>query len=597
MFDSIEIKPEDKPKMKEKKLIGTRCKNVQYTVSSENPYDDLAIAKLVDHYDDGSLARRCRVFKNPKRPVWITKPQFRTHKEHKEYESVKKLDSFKVNQASMVETIKRKTDIYIPDRAISHPTDLNTSPYLYGTSIHVKEIIKNFYNNKCPDLKSPTTLGIMDIETFTGNYGFDRPEEHIITHFSLCTIDRGYLAVTKDYLNDVEEGETPMTPEEFKSAVIEYVKFKDPLTSKYMKEVDVEVFVVEDEIEVIKVIFENVHALSLDVCMFFNIGYDMEVITKRIDYHIENNPKYRNLLPGDLFCHPDVPREYRNIRFVKGREKRANGSPADFYEKWSYLNGALGYFLGDYAQLFKGKIRAGSAKEEMNLNAFLKKHAGIKKVDLSFPGSENCSSDEKHKIMAKRYKIEYGAYSLFDSYGLCYLDNQDKISDVKLKLDLLARETCLEDYFFSTKQAMNWKFFAGIKRNVILGNPSPSEANNPFNKLTQNGIGWIITLVSHNQIEPCYITNSLNYNQLLIYLYNFDEDIISSYPLTTYAWKVSKSTCKAELVSIEGLSEMESRIVGLNVSGGRCNAQSISRSVYNLPSFERMCEEFETYLE
>lgn len=67
-------------------------------------------------------------------------------------------------------------------------------------------------------------------------------------------------------------------------------------------------------------------------------------------------------------------------------------------------------------------------------------------------------------------------------------------------------------------------------------------------------------------------------------------DVSASYPSGGVALNISKGTTKKELISIEGVSEHQRRMQGINLSGGATNAAEFCQFILNAPMFDKFLE-------
>lgn len=74
-------------------------------------------------------------------------------------------------------------------------------------------------------------------------------------------------------------------------------------------------------------------------------------------------------------------------------------------------------------------------------------------------------------------------------------------------------------------------------------------------------------------------------------------DVKSAYPYTEIFLNISKATTILELCKIEGVTEEDRRIVGLNVTGGNVNATEFCMRILGAPSFEEIVAEYEQQFE
>ena len=124
-------------------IVGRECKFVLHAPILEGVDEDIHIIKEVLHYEDGRKVPNLKILKDFKRPFWITKPHFQNHDDKKESESLDKLNRYTSTQNRLHKEIGiRLGPRYTYAKSMR---DVVNSPYLYGTDIDSKAIIKKLY--------------------------------------------------------------------------------------------------------------------------------------------------------------------------------------------------------------------------------------------------------------------------------------------------------------------------------------------------------------------------------------------------------------------------------------------------------------------
>ena len=77
-----------------------------------------------------------------------------------------------------------------------------------------------------------------------------------------------------------------------------------------------------------------------------------------------------------------------------------------------------------------------------------------------------------------------------------------------------------------------------------------------------------------------------------IIVHAWDSDIASGYPTFGAILNVSKATSMFEVCSIVGLSDIQTRSVGINMSALKTNALEIAIMTYDFPTPETLLAEF-----
>ena len=71
-----------------------------------------------------------------------------------------------------------------------------------------------------------------------------------------------------------------------------------------------------------------------------------------------------------------------------------------------------------------------------------------------------------------------------------------------------------------------------------------------------------------------------------------DLDIVSTYPNVQVILNISRETTLYEMYKIKGCNEYQTRMAGINLTGGHVNAVEIAVDIMKAPSFDRMLAEF-----
>ena len=148
--------------MSEKQLIGKECKHAIYIPSSKNDKDDAVFMKVYNHYSDGTTEPQLVLKENPEQSWYITKENFRNHKDKKESELLSRLQVRRSNRRTMLQKIARALNKNMKNLNLRQ---LAQSQYLYGADITIPAIIKHSFQKKWPDCTSESKVAVLDIET------------------------------------------------------------------------------------------------------------------------------------------------------------------------------------------------------------------------------------------------------------------------------------------------------------------------------------------------------------------------------------------------------------------------------------------------
>lgn len=131
--------------------------------NSKIDYDtDAMFVKEILHCD-GKTKPHIRMIENYQRPYWLTKTQYRDHKDKKEFEYASKLDKFYCNQRTLAKRIFKQLNRFNPSGYVGL-RDVSASPYVYGTDVTPPVLLAHEYSVRYPNTDSAATLMSCDFE-------------------------------------------------------------------------------------------------------------------------------------------------------------------------------------------------------------------------------------------------------------------------------------------------------------------------------------------------------------------------------------------------------------------------------------------------
>lgn len=113
-------------------------------------------------HDIKNVKNNLRLIKDPKRRVYVTKPQFRNHKYKKETEFLDRTDCYTIEDRYAVEHLKKILDIN-PYKRMSL-MEVCDSPYIYGADVSMESLVRQRYIHNAQHQIVPITTGAFDIE-------------------------------------------------------------------------------------------------------------------------------------------------------------------------------------------------------------------------------------------------------------------------------------------------------------------------------------------------------------------------------------------------------------------------------------------------
>lgn len=538
----------------------------RFAVHCPTPQDmrkDLHLVKEQIITKDGEIVPNVRLIWDFKRDYYITKPGFQNHNSKKEWESLDKLTKFQCTQSNLTNSI---------GRAIGQPgfrgttRTLYRNPYVYGADIQSTALIKQRYSSKYPGDPSRSTLCALDIETDVVG-----PVNKII----MCTISFKSKVCTIA-LKSFYEGHARVE-ERVKAKLLEYL-------GDYVekRKINHEFIMVDDDIDIVRLIFKKLHEWKPDFLAIWNITYDLKKILECLEWH--------GVDPKDIMSDPIVPNEYKFFKFKEGPKQKVTASgkvtPIKPAAQWHTVYTPSSFYFIDAMCAFK-HIRTGEQdKSSYALDEILDDTLKIRK--LKFKEADGYIGLEWHQFMQKNYPIEYTIYNVFDCVAMEELD--EKTTDLCFTLPMLSRYSDYENFKSQPRRLVDDLHFILLKAGFVIATTSDEMAED-VDGMTVDLTDWIITLeaklIADNGLKiieenPELITN--------IRMWVGDLDVKAAYPTNETIFNISKETTVKEICSIEGISENIYRRQAINLSVGHTNAVEFCQFMFSMPSMEEMLE-------
>ena len=557
-------------KIDPKDIVGREVRHVSY-VAESNYQSDLLVAKEYIHLKDGSRVPNLSMVKNFERKFWLSKPGRRTeHKDKLQWDSVNNLREYTTTQVEMSNKIHRASDGYGRDPGMFNHLK---SPYLYGAGIKPQCLLKDNYMSTYPDHISPrSVLAVLDIETDVVH----GTEEPIL--ISLTCGSKIFTGVKRSFLNGI-----PETDEMNEKRII---KRLNELLEEYVatRDLTFEIFFADTAAEICAEAMKRAHAWQPDFVAVWNLDFDL--------------PKIKNALErseydlADVFSDPRVPYQYKNFKYIPGPSVKTTHTgrttPIQIEGRWPVVDAPASFFWIDAMCLY-ARLRIASGREESYaLDAVMNKH--ISRGKLKFSETDHLSKLDWHIEMQKNHKIEYIAYNIFDCIGMELLD--EKTGDIGYAFAGLCDRSDYPDFKSDPTQISDAMHFHCLKNGYVFGT-SGGDMRDENDSFAVKPKGWIITLdaflAQHIGLD---IIKGLPNHQTQLSIHCSDLDIEGTYPTVQETVNACKETTIREIVSIEGLTELGKREIGVNLSGGETNACSIAVKAYSVPDKNILLEQF-----
>lgn len=567
------------------KPIGYECRFATYCGTPEGEDVDLHVIKQIAHYPDGRTEAQIHTVNNFRMPFWVTKKAYRNHEQKKEWEDIEKVERYMTTRAKQNQSIARA--LGTPWMADKDYRKLARSPFLYGSDILSTAVIKRSYLDKFPQLKTPYSVAVFDTEKDVVR----GTNEVIMATLSMgkrvfTAVQSSYLQGTADPIDRARElfnkylRKQDGKDKDGKDIVIDLIEKRG---------LEWELIIVEREIDVVLECFKRAHLWKPDFVAIWNIDFDIPFIVGAIER--------AGLHPKDVFSDPAVPERYRFFKYKQGpkKKKMASGKemPIKPADQWHTVYTPASFYFIDAMCVYR-KLRV--AKGELPsyaLDYVLEKEGCIRK--LKFEEADGLVKLDWHIFMQTNYKLEYIIYNVVDCISMEELD--EKTTDLRFAMPLACGCSDFETFKSQPRRTADALHYFALQNGKVFGSTSDEMASE-LDEKTLGPDGWIVTLpahlVAHNGLKCIEEDPNLRTN---IRVHVADLDVSASYPNGGSVFNISKQTTFRELCKIEGVSEIQQRMQGINLSSGHVNAVEICCGLFGMPDMPTMLGAFQRHLQ
>lgn len=547
-----------------------------HSVSSKhNSESDAITVKEKIILKDNTVIDNLRVLVDYERPFWITKPEFRNHKQKKERELISRLTEFRSNERLLPENIKRALGNFYLGNTMR---DICNNPYIYGTDIPIEALVKKDYElSRKTQNVYPFLYGTYDIETYTADETYrDQP-------IMATTVTNKVIQTTvhSHFIRQYGDRAKTLIKNKFEELLGHVVKDMN---------LELKIEIVEDPGQVAKRSIEKIHETDVDIIGIWNMDFDIpRVVDTLIQY---------GHAPEDVFSDPRVPREFAKFEYFKGPtiKKAESGkmTPISPHERWNSASFPAKWTVLD-AMCVYYRLRkvGGNESGGYGLDAVLKRNINMGK--LKFSEADGYIKLAWHNFMQTHYPIEYIIYNIFDSLGMLLLENKTK--DIQINFPLLCGYTPFRTCSSNPKKFCDDLYFdllenKGQEGQSILGSTGRQMVVDEDEKVVDRR-GWVLTLQA-NMMERKGVNIIRDMPDLRsnFYIHVSDLDIEGTYPSEQVAFNISKETTRYEVLSIEGVDWDNRRRFGVQLNAGEMNAGSLCPALFKLPTYPDLLEMF-----
>lgn len=544
---------------------------------------DVVIVSENLYMSDKSVVPNLRIIDDPKRTIYITKPQFRTHTEKKEIEHVSKLDAVRVSNSEMITDIYRALYNKYPKGYI-RPSVVLDSPYVYGAGIEMEALVKMKYKRdfaKTGLVQIAPTTGFLDME-----WDIDTGEISLIS----CTHENKlYTAINKKFFYD-EDDDGNRTPGDLAKVdalskrtiqmLVDEVIMKDSKNKKLLLHklpFETFYFVGDNDLKMIQWIFEQIHMNKTSFVGIWNIDADIPQILARLAYYGVN--------PEEIFCHPDIPLAYRSFRYKEDKKQ------GHFSEKWHWVY-CTGYSQFIDSMCLYARLRVVSGKETYGLDAVLKKNGLEGK--LYFPELDKTKSitskTQWHKVMTKSFFNYYTVYNQADVFLIQLMEWKNRDAQ---GMTMLADVTPLHKFPRQSKGVENVLYSDWQPKGYILGTTGSNMVSEYDGEI--GAVGGAVLSPKRMESRGMAIFHEYPSHRTQINCCVNDIDFTGMYPNTAQAGNVSKETklstalyIYAPHVQVHYDPRRATEIFFGYIINPKDNAMRLGTEFFNLPDFKSM---------
>jgi hypothetical protein len=441
------------------------------------------------------------------------------------------------------------------------------SPLVYGADIDVEDFYKTkFIEENGSEVPKILNISFFDIETYI--YKFKEQVDqnnpkapiNVITYINtknkimyalLLKIDE--ITMQKEIEKDIQNYIKEYIEEDFKN---------DP-------DIKINIMFFDSEPMLINVLFDIVHDDKPDFMLAWNSNYDFKYIIGRGSGFKMDISK--------LFCHPDVPDQYKQFSYTEDSErfKKAFGDKKKPYSRmWDWITAPSYTTYIDQMSLYSN-LRKRTLEQSYKLDSIAEKEIGANKVDLHEYGMTIRNAPFKNfKIFLK--------YSMRDTYLLYKM--MEKLDDCTMFL-MLAANTKLQrgmNISFVIKNAFMAMF---RQRNEVIGNTIDYGVNEKIDG----------AIVSDPELVDSYPI-TLYGKKTALYKFVTDFDAKSEYPSLMLQFRIGKNTVFTKIVCIVDENEkfiMSGREFNQFIQTKDTSIVQLCNKLYGLPTIEQVLSDLE----
>ena len=475
---------------------------------------DAAIA-YVKHLQTGET--RLQIIPEPTVEYWLELKGVRNgtgYKQKKEYKQEDKLEHYECKYNELIPRLyKALTGHPMPSNSYGIRQKVLSSPYVYGADISPVTRLKIEYRKHNPVILSKFNIGILDIETSvleqTKNQILILSYADVPSKSVFCYILQSWAETTESDL--------------MKRTQKEYAIFKENLNKKARDfwgddGYTVHYYLMENEKDLLVKSFEKIHECRPDFIGVWNIDFDIPHIVKRAALH--------GLTAEDLFCDPNVPKQYRYFEYKKDK-----GVHAHFTDAWHRIHVTSVSQWYDAMCLYSRVRKVDGRETYYTLDYIGGKIIGTGKMSFG--------TNASHEAMQLNDKIGYCVYNTIDVIVPALMECID--NDVRTLVQL-SSNSMIDDFSHQTAMLRDQIYQYCKNIGYILG--TATGANSMWNDESDYAIGNIGGAVLNPNRMKIKGVACLMESAEPTYLHRLacDLDVTSFYPSLVNSFNISRQT-------------------------------------------------------
>lgn len=506
---------------------------------------------------------RLNTIVNPKRSFYIHQPKYQDYKYKIEYAKLDQCDQYTCYNRELEQEVKHRLGIYTNKRMSIR--ELCNSPYLYGADIDIEVLIKIAYltRNKKVDITPPISFGSLDLEVSVV------ASDGRIMLAGICIDGTVHLVVLDAFLYKPGKIDKTGYPERIKATLADIDELIPSMIGDYLEKFKLkyELHLVYSELDLIIKMMSIIHDSKIDFCGVWNMPYDIPKIIERI--------KVNNGDVATIMSHPDVPKEFRYAKY------RPDYSKTDhFTDSWDWMN-CTGYTQFNDSMRTYSRLRKVKGREpSYALGAISEKIIKHGKVDLGGSHWYN----QLYNFPA------YAVYCIVDAGNVYAMDK--KTNDTSSMCNLVGN-SLLKSFSKQTVMLKNDFYQYCLERNLISGTVGEMMGT-PFDDLIGKGGGTVLSpyLIRDAGLRCVAMRRQLH---TLLYMFIKDIDAASMYPYTTKAFNISKETCRATMVKLDGMNEVDIEELYAAMMSPRENALLYGNKYFDIPTPSQLLDNYDQW--